>query len=182
MTVNLSVMTPAISIAPQKDISPSPSAKSQRLLSETHCIKLTGEMQITTAELGTLDKHRQVHLATPGKVLNVTISTVFWSAWNSPCTLFADLLLELSRCRSSMHALWFWWLRNDAFEASSAYEVGLSFIPFGKNFVRRSTPKNARVYQTSEADARNVSRGAENPFKVPDGLCPGTNSQLGILG
>ena len=53
-------------------------------------------MQITTAELGTLDKHRQVHFATPGKVLNVTISTVLWSAWNSPCALFADLLLELS--------------------------------------------------------------------------------------
>jgi hypothetical protein len=83
-------------MAPQKDISPSPSAKSQRLLSERHCIKLTGEMQITTAELGTLDKHRQVHFATPGKVLNVTISTVLWSAWNSPCALFADLLFEFS--------------------------------------------------------------------------------------
>ena len=53
-------------------------------------------MQITTAELGTLDKHWQVHFATPGKILNVTISTVLWSAWNSPCALFADLLLELS--------------------------------------------------------------------------------------
>jgi hypothetical protein len=80
-----------------------------------------------------------------------------------------------------MHTLWFRWLRNDAFEASGAYEVGLSFIPLGKNFVRRSTAKNARVYQAGEADARNVSRGAENPLKVPDGLCPSTNSQLGIL-
>ena len=81
-----------------------------------------------------------------------------------------------------MHALWLRRLSNDAFEASGTYEVGLSFIPFGKNFVRGSTPKNARVYQTGEADSRNVSRGAENPFEVPDGLCPGTNSQLGILG
>ena len=95
MTVNLSVMTPAISMAPQKDISPSPSAKSQRLLSERYCVRLTGEMQIATTELGTLDKHRQVHFATPGKVLNVTISTVLWPAWNGPCTLFANLLLEL---------------------------------------------------------------------------------------
>jgi hypothetical protein len=96
MTVNLSVMTPAISMAPQKDISPSPSVKSQRLsLGGRHFLKLTGEMQITTTELGTLDKHRQVHFATPGKVLNVTISTVLWPAWNGPCTLFANLLLEL---------------------------------------------------------------------------------------
>ena len=80
-----------------------------------------------------------------------------------------------------MNALWFWRLSNDAFEASGAYQVGLSFIPFGKNFVRRSTPENARVYQTGEADARNVSGGAENPFKVPDCLCPSTNSQLGTL-
>ena len=96
MTVNLSVMTPAISMAPQNDISPSPSAKSQRLLLERHFPKLTGEMQITTTELGALDQHREVHFATPGKVLNVTISTVLWSAWNGPCTLFADLLLKLS--------------------------------------------------------------------------------------
>lgn len=169
-------------MAPQKDISPSPSVESQCLSLERHFLKLTGEMQITTTELGTLDKHRQVYFATPGKVLNVTISTVLWPAWNGPCALFADLLLELRWCCSGMHALWFRRLRNDAFEASGAYEVGLSFIPFGKNFVRRSTPKNARVYQTGEADARNVSRGAENPFEVPDRLCPITNSQLGTLG
>ena len=96
MTVNLSVMTPAISMAPQKDISPSPSAGGQCLSLERQFLKLTGEMQITTTELGALDKHREVHFATPGKVLNVAISTVLWPAWNGPCALFANLLLKFS--------------------------------------------------------------------------------------
>jgi hypothetical protein len=177
MTVNFRVMTPAISIAPQKEISPSPSAINQHLVSEEGKVILTGKVQITNTELGTFYEHRQIDLAASGKILDVTISTVLWPAWDCSCALFAHLLLDVSRCTSSMYTLRLRGLRDDAFEGSGVDEIGFSVVPGGKDLVGRSTTKNARMDQTGEADARNVSRGAEDAFEVPDCLCTGTNSQ-----
>lgn len=67
MTLQFTVMMPAISIAPQKEISPSPSIF---LVSHSPHVhkrqKLTRKVQVSDAELGTLDVYWQVHFATAG--------------------------------------------------------------------------------------------------------------------
>ena len=132
-------------------------------------------MQITTAKLRPLHKNWQIDFATSGKVLDVTIATVLGPTWNGSCALFTNLFLKLGWCTSSVDALRLRGLRDDALQTGRFDEVGFSAVPFSKDFMGRSTAKDARMNETGKANPWNVSGGTEDAFKVPYCLRTGTN-------
>jgi len=68
--------------------------------------RLTRKVQIAYTELCTFDVNRQIHLATSGQVLDITVSAVLGPPWYGAGSLFTDLLLDLIRSTTSMHILW----------------------------------------------------------------------------
>lgn len=58
--------------------------------------------------------HWQVDFASAGEVLNVAVAAVFWSAWDSPCPLSTDLLLDIVGGAASVDIDGLWWFGDDA--------------------------------------------------------------------
>lgn len=110
-------MTPAISIAPQKEISPSP----------------LQEVQIADAEFRAGDMDGQVDFASPAQVLDVAVTAMLGSPGNRPRTLLADLRLDVSTRGASMDVLRLRGLRHDTFEVGGADQFGFAAVPLGQN-------------------------------------------------
>ena len=62
------------------------------------------------------------------------------------------------------------WLSDNSFESGRLYERSFSFVPLGQNLVGWSTTENTRMNQTSKTDVRNMPRGTEDAFEIPDRL------------
>lgn len=80
MTLKLIVITPAISMAPQKEISPSPSGYDQHQIHSQACIrtliKLTGEVQVPTTKFGSFHVNWEKHFAASTKIFNIAVATL----------------------------------------------------------------------------------------------------------
>ena len=132
-------------------------------------------MQVTNTEFGSLNQHWQVDLGSSGEVLDIAVSTVLRSTWDSSCALLTNLFRKCFVCTSGVHILWLRRLCNDAVQRSSVDELAFSLVPGLKNLSRRSAAKNARVDQACKADTRDVSGGAKDTFEVPDGFRAATS-------
>lgn len=99
----------------------------------------TREVQITNAELCTLDVDRQIHLAATAQILDVTVSTVFRPTGDCPGALSSDLGFEVSSGAPRVHVLRVRKLGNNAIERVGADQLALSPVPFGKNGGARCT-------------------------------------------
>lgn len=66
------------------------------------------------------------------------------------------------------------WLRRQrhiaAFELRGRDQLALALIPRREDLGRRRAAQDAWVDESCEFDVRQVSRGAVDAFKVPDGL------------
>lgn len=63
-------------------------------------------------------------------------------------------------------------LRNNSIlDRIRGNQFALTMVPLCKDFGRGGTAQDTGVNQPRETDMWDVSRRAENPFKVPDGLC-----------
>jgi len=88
---------------------------------------------------------------------------------NRAGTLLADFLLDVFPGTASMNVLRLRRQGNLSIHVfAGGDELALTPIPFGENLGRRRAAKDTRVDDTSESNAGNMSRGAEDAFEVPD--------------
>lgn len=133
---------------------------------------LTGEVQVSDGELGAFDVDGQVDFATAREVLDVAVPAVFGAAGDRPGALFPDARLGFLVGGAGVHALGLRRLRDDTREGGGRDEFGFALVPFREDLGRRGAAEDAWVDEASESDAGDVSRRAEDAFKVPD--CFGT--------
>ena len=53
-----------------------------------------GKVEVADGELRTFDVHWQIHLRTPGEVLDITVSSMFGAAGNCAGSLVSDFLFD----------------------------------------------------------------------------------------
>ena len=61
-------------------------------------------------------------------------------------------------------------LRDDALQLGGRDELGLAAVPLREDLGAGGATQDARVDEAGEADMREVARGAEDAFEVPDGF------------
>lgn len=132
---------------------------------------LTGEVEVSDAEFGALDMHRQVDFAASREVLDVAIAAVLGATRDRSSALLADLFLDVVRCAARVHIDGLGWLGNDSVHGIGRDEFAFSFIPYCEHLGRWCTAENTGMDQAGEADVGNVAGGTEDAFKVPDCLC-----------
>lgn len=54
---------------------------------------------------------------------------------------------------------------------TSLDQLAFSLVPGREDFCRGRAAQDARVDETSEADAGDVARGTEDAFKIPNSFC-----------
>jgi hypothetical protein len=175
------VMEPAISIAPQKEISPSPSIQPHQSSGSSGSIgrhQLTREMQVANAKLGPWNMHWQIDLATAGKILDVAIAAMFWTSRDRPRSLFGNLLGDGLICCAGMAIVFQGRICDSTCEIGCRDQFAFTTIPFSEYFSRGSAAQNSRVDEACEFDAGDVSGGAIDALKVPDSLGPTEASVL----
>lgn len=165
-------------MAPQKEISPSPSVV-YRLV----CLffgegevwdwkRLTGKVQVADAEFRAFDVDGQEHLTTPRQVLDIAVTTVFRSPRHGPCALPPYLLFDLIGGTTSVHIFRLRRQRHFTVHVGACGdEFTFSPVPFLEDFLRGGAPEDARVDEASETDAGDVAGRAKDAFEIPDGLC-----------
>ena len=115
------------------------------------------EMEITDAELGTRDVHRQVHLAATREVLDVAIAAVLRAAGDRARALAADLLFDIGRRAAGMYVGGIRRLRDDAVHVRARLDqLALALVPRREDFRRRRAPEDPRVDEPCEAHAGDV--------------------------
>ena len=92
-------------------------------------------MQIANTELCSLDMDRQIYLAAAAQVLNVAVSTMFWTARNRSCTLFPNFLFDIISAMADMYTLRIRWKSNNAIQMlTGADEFSFTLIPDVEDF------------------------------------------------
>ena len=128
------------------------------------------EMQVPDAELGPRHMHGQESLGSPGQVLDVAVATVLRSSGDGPRAFLADLVLQIARGGTRVDVLRLRGLRDDALQLRGRDELGLAAVPLGQDLGAGGAAQDTRVNEAGEADVREVARGAEDAFEVPDGF------------
>lgn len=131
-------------------------------------------MQITDAEFRAFDMDRQVDFASAAEVLDIAIATMFRTAGDRARALGTDLRDDIGGCGlTSVHVLRLGRLRDDAVEGVCTDELAFALVPEGEDVGGGGAAEDAGVDEAGEADVRDVPRGAEDAFEVPDGFCAG---------
>ena len=116
------------------------------------------EVQVADRELPALDMHWQVYFGSAGKILDVAIPTMLWSAWNGPRSLFANFLLDVVATVAYVHGLG---LGGEGDHTAHVFaltdKLGLALVPRLQHFVGGCAPENARVDEPGKFDAGDVS-------------------------
>lgn len=105
---------------------------------------------------------------------SLAVTAVLRPAGDGACTLGANLLGELGGRGAGVHVARLRGLRDVAAGVgvrALLNQGALAPVPLGEQLGRGGTAEDARVNEAGEADAGDVARGAEDAFKVPDGLC-----------
>ena len=131
----------------------------------------TREMQISNTELRPLYMNRQIYLTAPRQILDIAVPAMFRPTRNSSCALFANLGLDLFTGRTGVHGFRLGRLCDNAGQRGGGNQFCFTFIPLGEDLGGGCAAQNARVDETSEADARDVSGGTEYAFEIPDCFC-----------
>jgi hypothetical protein len=148
MSENLSVITPGISMAPQKDISPSPSRRGGGLAAPFResegRMGLTTKMQITNTKLRSRHVNGEIDLAPATQVLDVAIAAMLWPTGDRTCSLLAHLLFDICTAGTDVHALRLGRQSDHTVHMRAVGdELAFAFVPFRKNFRRRSASEDA---------------------------------------
>ena len=125
-------------------------------------------MEIANAELRSGDMDREEDLAATAQVLDVAVAAVFRAAGYSARTFFTYFFFELAGRGAGVDVLGLGRLRDDAFEFGGADEVGFAAVPLGEDLGGGGTAEDAWVDEAGESEVRDVPRGAEDAFEVPD--------------
>jgi hypothetical protein len=116
--------------------------------------------------------NREVDLAPPGEILDIAITAVFRAAGDGTSALPSDLVLEGALGAAGVNVDGLGRLGDNAVHsATGGDKLAFAPVPFGEDFGRGCAAQDARVDQAGEADVRDVPRGAEDSFKVPDCFC-----------
>ena len=105
---------------------------------------------------------------------SLAVAAVLGPARDGACALCADLFRELGGRGAGVYVAW---LRRLCHVAAGVGvgafldEGALASVPLGEQLGRGRAAQDARVDKAGEADAGDVPRGAEDAFKIPDGLC-----------
>lgn len=111
-----------------------------------------GKVQVTDAEFCALDVDGEECATTTAEILDVSVTSVLWSARYRSCSFLSDLRFHLVGSASRVDILRFGGLGNDAVKSGSADQFTLSSVPFVENLLRGRTTKDARVDQAGEAN------------------------------
>ena len=136
-------------------------------------MEVTGEMQIADAELGALDQHGQVDFAPSRQILDIAVAAVLGAARDGASAVAADLLRECLIGAAAVDVGRVRGLGHDTVERASRDQFLFPLVPCCQHFMRRRAAQDARVDQAGESDVRNVTRGAEDAFEIPDGFGTG---------
>lgn len=146
-------------------------------------------MQVADAELGAGHVDGEIDLAPTAQVLDAVASvsnragkkkglkhalavpTVLRPPRNRPGTLPADPLTDLGARSPGVHVDGLRGLGHVPIQPVGRDQLGLAPVPRRQHLGRRGAAQDARVDQAGELDVRDVARGAEDAFKVPDGFC-----------
>jgi hypothetical protein len=78
--------------------------------------------------------YREVYLAAPREVLDVTVTAMFGSAGDCTGAFFADLLFEGGVCGPCVDTLGLGGLSDGAFQFGGGNELGFALVPFCEDF------------------------------------------------
>jgi hypothetical protein len=130
------------------------------------------EMQITHAELRTLDVHWEIYFAAARQVLDIAVPSVFRAAGDRSRALFPHFLFDLRGRASGMHVCGVGRLSNYAVHVRAGLDkLAFALVPRSEDLGRRRAAEDAGVDEAREADAGDVARGTEDAFKVPYRFC-----------
>lgn len=139
---------------------------------------------------------REIYLAAPAQVLDamphfvnipprmahrserhleqdsLAISTMLRASRDRPRALFTDLFRRLSVGTASVDARRQRRQRHGAVELVGRNQLAFTLVPGGQDLRGGGAAKDAGVDEAGKLDVRDVSRGAEDALKVPDGLGP----------
>jgi hypothetical protein len=136
-------------------------------------IQLTGKVQVAHTKLGTSNMHRQIHLAAPAQVLDITVAAMLRSSRNRPGALLSHFFLDSGVCASGVHTRLEGRKGDVTVELIGGNELPLTLVPCGEDFGRRGAAKDTGVDEAGELDVGDVARRAVDAFKVPNGFCSG---------
>lgn len=121
---------------------------------------------------------REEDFAAAAQVLDIAVATMLGAAGYSPRALFAYFFFNLVGCGARVDVLGLRGLRDDAFELGGADKVGFAAVPLREDLGGGSTAEDARVDLTRESEMRDMARGAEDAFEVPDGFGADTQQDV----
>ena len=122
--------------------------------------------------------NRQIHLAAPREVLDVTIPAVLRAAGDGARAFLADFFFDGVRGGAGMYGLGFGWLGDDALEGGGGDKFGFAGVPFGEDGGAGGAAEDARVDEAGEFEAGDMARGAVDAGEVPDGFGAGGGKRL----
>jgi hypothetical protein len=105
----------------------------------------TGEVQVSNAELCTIDMHGKIDFASSTKILDVAVTAMFGPPRYRAGALVCNFSLSAGICRASMAIVRQWRERNLTIQFVGGNELSLTAIPSVQHFCRRGTAKNTRM-------------------------------------
>lgn len=102
-------------------------------------------MEVSDAELGALDVHRQVDLASSGKILDVAISAVFRAARDRSGAFLADFFFDRVFCAAGMDVDGLRWLGNYSVHSIGGYQFSFTSVPFREHLRRGCAAQDSWV-------------------------------------